>query len=74
MYDKAQFSFPRDVARIQFIEAVANLVQCGLTASEIQAEYNSAVDGFFTADEFPKSTGLPKAAIPHTYHGMGVGE
>ena len=74
MYDKAQFSFPRDVARIQFIEAVANLVQCGLTASEIQAEYNSAMDRLFTPSQIPKSTGVLKAAILHTYPKMGAGE
>ena len=74
MYDKAQFSFPRDVARIQFTESLANLVQCGLTASEIQAEYNSAMDGLFAPSEIPKSTSVLKAAILQTYIEMGVVE
>jgi hypothetical protein len=71
MFNRAQDSFPLETAKLTLREALSNLATQGLTAAEIEAEFDSAISVEFGSSPV-ESSDILKRQILSSYHDLGA--
>ena len=76
MFNRAEKSFPLETAKLTLREALSNLATQGLTAAEIEAEFDSAISNEFGSPApktlSPESSEILKRQILSSYRDLGV--
>jgi len=63
MFNRAQDSFPLETAKLTLREALSNLATQGLTAAEIEAEFDSAISVEFNSPPIQNSDILKREIL-----------
>ena len=71
MFNRAEKSFPLETAKLTLREALSNLATQGLTAAEIEAEFDSAISVEFGSSPV-ESSDILKRQILSSYRDLGA--
>ena len=63
MFNRAEKSFPLEIAKLTLREALSNLATQGLTAEEIETEFNSAISVEFDSSPIQNSDILKRQIL-----------